>query len=64
MGVLKQRFDDVRPENGSIRVYNVNDTEAIVDYLMKHGHVVSEIQKNRVGLEEYYIELMSRKEAR
>ena len=64
MGVLKQRFDDVRSEDGSIRIYNVNDTEAIVDYLMKHGHVVSEIQKNRVGLEEYYIELMSRKEAR
>ena len=64
MGVLKQRFDDVRSEEGRIRVYNVNDTEAIVDYLMKNGHVVSEIQKNRVGLEEYYIELMSRKEAR
>jgi ABC-2 type transport system ATP-binding protein len=64
MGVLKQRFDDVRSEDGSIRVYNVNDTEAIVDFLIKHGHVVSEIQKNRVGLEEYYIELMSRKEAR
>ncbi len=64
MGALKQRFDDVRSEDGRIRVYNVNDTEAIVDFLMKKGHVVSEIQKNRVGLEEYYIELMSRKEAR
>ena len=62
MGVLKRRFDDVRAEDDHIRVYNVNDTEAIVDYLMKNGHVVSEIQKNRVGLEEYYIELMSRKE--
>ncbi len=64
MGVLKQRFDDVRSEDGRIRVYNVNDAEAIVDFLMRNGHVVSEIQKNRVGLEEYYIELMSRKEAR
>ena len=62
MGALKRRFDDVRAGDGHIRVYNVNDTEAIVDYLMKNGHVVSEIQKNRVGLEEYYIELMSRKE--
>lgn len=64
MDVLKQRFDDVRSEDGQIRIYNVNDTEAIVDYLMKNGHVISEIQKNRVGLEEYYIELMNRKEAR
>ena len=52
----------MRAEDGHIRVYNVNDTEAIVDYLMHNGHVVSEIQKNRIGLEEYYIELMSRKE--
>ena len=63
MGALKRRFDDVRAGDGHIRVYNVNDTEAIVDYLMKNGHVVSEIQKNRVGLEEYYIELMSGKGA-
>jgi hypothetical protein len=26
------------------------------------GFVVSEIKKNRIGLEEYYIELMSKKE--
>ena len=36
---------------------------AIVDLLMKNGHVVSEIKKNKIGLEEYYIELMSKKEA-
>ena len=29
---------------------------------MKSGHVVSEIQKNKIGLEEYYIELMSGQE--
>ena len=38
------------------------DTESIVDFLMRSGHVVSEIHKNRIGLEEYYIELMKRKE--
>ena len=39
------------------------DTAAIVDCLMKNGHVVSELKKNKIGLEEYYIELMSKKEA-
>ena len=29
-----------------------------------NGHPVSEIYKNKIGLEEYYIELMSRKEER
>ena len=45
-----------------IRVYDADDTAAIVDYLMKNGHVVNEIKKNKIGLEEYYIELMSKKE--
>jgi len=57
--VLSAKFTDVRLEDDYIRVYDVDDTAAIVDYLMKNGHVVSEIKKNKIGLEEYYIELMS-----
>lgn len=60
---LKQKYADVRLEENCIRVYDVNDTEEIVEYLMKCGHVVKEIIKNKIGLEEYYIELMSKKEA-
>ena len=62
-GALRQKYPDVRAEGGTVRVYDVNDTEEIVDYLMRSGIDVSEIEKNRIGLEEYYIELMSRKEA-
>ena len=62
-GALRRRYDNVRAEDGYIRVYDVDDTEEIVDHLMKHGHSVSRIKKNRIGLEEYYIELMSRKGA-
>ena len=61
--VLAEKFADVRSEDGYIRIFDEDDTAAIVDYLMKNGHVVSEIQRNKVGLEEYYIELMSKKEA-
>ena len=61
---LAQSFADVRIEGNYIRVYDVDDTAAIVDYLMKNGHVVSEITKNKIGLEEYYIELMSQKEVK
>ena len=60
--VLANKYDNVRKEEEYLRVYDVNDTEEIVDYLMKNGHVVSEIKKNKIGLEEYYIELMSQKE--
>ena len=62
--VLAEKFADVRSEDGCIRIFDEDDTAAIVDYLMKNGHVVSEIKKNKVGLEEYYIELMSQKEER
>ena len=60
--ILKQKFEDVREEDGYIRVYDVEDASLIVDYLMKHGHAVSEIKKNKIGLEEYYVEIMSGKE--
>ncbi len=60
--VLSAKFADVRLEDGYIRIYDVDDTAAVVDFLMKSGHVVSEIKKNKIGLEEYYIELMSAKE--
>ena len=60
--VLRAQYGNVREEDGYLRVYGVDDTEAIVDCLMKSSHVVSEIKKNKIGLEEYYIELMSAKE--
>lgn len=60
--LLKKKFSDVRLADGYIYVYDTDDTESIVDYLMRNGHAVSEIKKNKIGLEEYYIELMSQKE--
>ena len=59
--VLKAKFDSIKEEDEYLRVYDVDDTETIVEYLLQNGHVVSEIKKNKIGLEEYYIELMSNK---
>ena len=59
---LERKYDKVILEDGYIRVYDVKETEDIVDYLLKENFVVSEITKNKIGLEEYYIELMSKKE--
>ncbi len=60
--ILREKYGNVRTEGDYIRVYDVDNTEEIVDYLMKNGYVISEIKKNKIGLEEYYIELMSKKE--
>ena len=60
--VLAGKYADVRSDGDYIRVYDVENTAEVVDTLMKNGHVVSELKKNKIGLEEYYIELMSAKE--
>jgi len=60
--VLETNFANVKEENGFIRVYDVEEAETIVELLIKNGHTVSEIHKNKIGLEEYYIELMDAKE--
>ena len=60
--VLRRSFPAVREEDGYLRVYDAEDTEGIVGFLYANGHTVSEIRKNRIGLEEYYIQTMSQKE--
>ena len=62
--VLRQRYADVREEDDYLRVYDVDETADIVEHLMKNGHPVSEIRKNKIGLEEYYIELMRESDAK
>lgn len=41
-----------------IRVYDEAAPEEIVSYLYKEGIVVSELSTDKIGLEEYYIDLM------
>ena len=49
--VLGKKYDNVRREGEYLRVYDVDDTESVVEYLLENGIVVSEIVKNKVGLE-------------
>ena len=59
--LLKKKYINVREEQEYIRVYDEEDVEGIVKLLLDNNIVPSEIKKNKVGLEEYYIELMSKK---
>ena len=45
-------------EAGYIRVYDITTPEEIVTYLYGNGICVSEIKTDKIGLEEYYIDLM------
>lgn len=59
--LLKSKYENVRKDE-FIQVYDAKSSEEIVEFLIQNGHVVSDIKKNKVGLEEYYIELMSKEE--
>ncbi len=47
-------------EAGYIRVYDLTTPEEIVTYLYENGICVTEIKTDKIGLEEYYIDLMKR----
>lgn len=61
--LLRQKFADVRCEDEEAHIYGAEDTESIVRYLIENGQLVCGVKKNKIGLEEYYVELMSKKEA-
>ena len=61
--LLCKKFDNVKKEEEFIKIYDIDDTSSIVEFLLKNGQEVCEISKRRIGLEEYYVELMSKKEA-
>lgn len=63
--VLDRRYMRTeKDESGYIRVYDAGSPEEVVVYLYKNGILVSEIETARIGLEEYYIDLMDEKEGR
>ena len=51
-------------EAGYIRVYDMTTPEEIVTYLYENEILISEIKTDKIGLEEYYIDLMNDKEGR
>lgn len=51
-------------EKGYIRVYEAKNPEEIVLYLHKNNITVNEIMTDKIGLEEYYINLMKEKEVK
>ena len=57
--VLGSKFSRVeKDEAGYLRVYDEVKTEDVVKHLYDSGIVVTEIKTDKIGLEEYYIDLM------
>lgn len=61
---LEEKFSRVEEENDYIRVYDETSPEEIVTYLYNKGILINEIKTDKIGLEEYYIDLMKEMEGR
>lgn len=55
---LERKYSRITEENEYIRVYDAVTAEEIVSYLYGHNVIVTEIKTDKIGLEEYYIDLL------
>ena len=64
--VLLKKYSRVEldEEKNFIRVYAAKNTEEVVMYLYKNNIIVNGIKTDKIGLEEYYINLMKNKEVK
>lgn len=56
--LLESKYSIVKQENDYIRVYDDVKPEEVADFLYSQKIIISEIKKNKISLEEYYINLM------
>lgn len=63
--ILSLKYSRVElDENEYIRIYDETTAEEVVSYLYEKDILISEVKTDKIGLEEYYIDLMKEKEVR
>ena len=63
--VLNLKYSRVEEDDfGYIRVYDTTTPEEVVTYLYENKIIINEIKTDKIGLEEYYIDLMKEKEVK
>jgi ABC-2 type transport system ATP-binding protein len=58
--VLSARYREIEEKDGGLRIYDETESANVAGFLYENGVAVGEISYNRIGLEEYYIRVMSR----
>ena len=56
--LLSNKYERTKIENDWIRIYDNVSPEEVVNYLYKKDILIEEIKTDKIGLEEYYIDLM------
>ena len=64
--VLIKKYSKVLEDEqkGSLRIYDATSAQEVVKYLYEKNIIVNELHTDKIGLEEYYINLMDNKEAK
>ena len=63
--ILSQKYREIEQKDGGIRVYDETESSNVGGLMYANGIPVNEIAFNKIGLEEYYLRIMStRKEAK
>ena len=57
----KVLFDE---QKENLRIYDAGSAEEVVKYLFENNIIVNELKTDKIGLEEYYINLMKIKEVK
>ncbi len=60
--VLVERYRDFERKDGGIRIYDETESAKVAGLLYASGVNIHEISYQKVGLEEYYVKIMSKKE--
>ncbi|MDR2751935.1 MAG: ATP-binding cassette domain-containing protein, partial [Clostridiales bacterium] len=58
--MLRTKYKEVEDSDSGIRVYDEEESSNVTGFLYQHGIAVKEIAFNKVGLEEYYLKVMSK----
>ena len=61
IGLLSQLYKEVEQKDGGIRIYDEVESAKVGGILYANGMAVNEIAFNKIGLEEYYLKIMSAK---
>ena len=66
MDILKGKYSRVLQDEQKeyLRIYDASSPEEVVEYLYKNNIIVNELKTDKIGLEEYYINLMKTKEVK
>ncbi len=59
--MLSATYKEIEPRDNGIRIYDESDSSKVAALLFQNGIAVNEVSYQHIGLEEYYLQVMSKK---